>query len=72
MRNVDLIYYVDILTNKSFVQFVEIMSLYVEKYRFLQSFRLVCPKLLFFIFSDILYKKDRKNFITKLINRPEY
>lgn len=48
------------------------MSLYVEKYLFLQSFRLTCLKLLFFIFSDIIYKKDRMNFMTKLINRPEY
>lgn len=27
---------------------------------------------IFFIFSDIIYKKDRRNFMTKLINRPEY
>ena len=25
-----------------------------------------------FYISDIIYKKDRMNFMTKLINRPEY
>ena len=41
------------------IVFYKVLDLYVRNY---------C----FFIFSDIIYKKDRRNFMTKLINRPEY